>query len=227
MSNEQNHPELSEREQQLIELAAQGFTDTAISHQLGISEATVSTYWGRIRIKLGPHSRTELVAMAINEENERVLDILRKENQRLQEELRLRFGVTSDLSHNFYQQLLENAPDAILVIRSDGTIESANPAVEPVFGFKPEELIGESMECLLPERFHKIHAMHREDYVKHPEKRPMGDHLATLAKRKDGSEFPIAASISPIQTEAGIVVMCIARDVSGSRPYMTAPQAAS
>lgn len=222
MINDQHHPELSEREHQLIQLASQGFTDTAISHQLGISEATVSTYWGRIRIKLGPHSRTELVAMAINESNELVLDSLRKENLRLQEELRVRFGVSTEVQGNFYQQLLENAPDSILVIRADGTVESANPAVEAVFGFKPEELVGQSMELLLPERFHKIHAMHREDYIQNPEKRPMGDHLATLARRKDGSEFPIAASISPIHTESGTVVMCIARDVSPSRSYSPA-----
>ena len=60
--------ELSPREQQLITMAGEGLTDTAIANRLGISEATVNTYWGRIRVKLGPHNRTELVAIALRDE---------------------------------------------------------------------------------------------------------------------------------------------------------------
>lgn len=224
---EQNHPNLSEREHQLIRLAAHGHTDTSIAHRLGISEATVSTYWGRIRTKLGPHSRTELVAMALKEEHKQAIESLRLQVMELQQELRVRFGINNDLQSNFYKELVEEAPDAILLVRSDGIIESANAATEVVFGYTPSEIVGRHLQELLPERYRKVHQMHVAEYMTNPEKKPMGDHLATLAQRKDGTEFPIAASISPIHTETGVVVICIARDVSTNRKQPNTAKAAS
>src|SRR5579862_2918436 len=92
--------ELSPREQQLIAMAGEGLTDTAIANSLGISEATVNTYWGRIRVKLGPHNRTELVAIALREEYE----------QRI-EELKATSAEAAD-----YGAILRAAPDALLLI---------------------------------------------------------------------------------------------------------------
>ena len=90
------HNALSEREKQLIKLASEGFIDTAIANQLGISEATVSTYWGRIRVKLGPHSRTELVAIVLRQESEFVIAALREENENMAKQIRLEFGEYGD-----------------------------------------------------------------------------------------------------------------------------------
>ena len=101
--------QLSPREQQLIKYAAEGLTDTAIAHKLGISEATVGTYWGRVRIKLGPYSRTELVAIMMRAEREAAVEELRRENQHLVQELQ---AVGNSGSALFYRELLENAPDA-------------------------------------------------------------------------------------------------------------------
>src|SRR5579862_4166396 len=74
---------LSERERQLLVLAAQGFTDQGISHKLGISLATVGTYWGRVRIKFGPLSRTELVAVYLREESAATINELKRTNSSL------------------------------------------------------------------------------------------------------------------------------------------------
>jgi PAS domain S-box-containing protein len=176
MPHSKARPELSPREQQLLNLAADGLTDSAIAHELGISEATVGTYWGRVRIKLGPYNRTELVAMALREESERMLQALKEENARLAERLR-----TAEAP---YRDLVEFAPDAILVVDEAGTIQMCNRRLEELFGFEREELLGQTIRTLIPERYHESHRQHLQQYMEHPERRRMGQHLATLARRK-------------------------------------------
>src|ERR1019366_3923382 len=119
--------QLSEREQQLIKLASKGQTDTAIAHRLGISEATVGTYWGRIRIKLGPYSRTELVSIVLKAEQERALSALRNENANIVRELQSAAEEARG-EGNFYQMLIDNAPDAMLLVTESGILASANSA---------------------------------------------------------------------------------------------------
>jgi PAS domain S-box-containing protein len=209
-------PKLSEREQQLISFAARGYTDTAIAHQLGISEATVNTYWGRVRIKLGPLNRTELVAMALREESEMKLGELRSENQRLVDEIqRLRSESGGDDEDSQALQVLEEAPDPIVVVNSSFEITFCNRACEGMFGYTREELIGRSISSLVPARFRTSHRKHMEVYMRNPERRRMGQHLATLALKKDGEEFPIAAALNAVQTGDDFSVICTLRDVSG------------
>jgi PAS domain S-box-containing protein len=208
-------PELSDREKQLIKLAADGFIDTAIANQLGISEATVSTYWGRIRVKLGPHSRTELVAIVIRQENELVLHALREENDRLARQIRLTSGQYGDhQSANFYQDLIEFAADAMFVVNQEGIIDHLNQAVTDLFGYEKEELIGKPISTLIPERYRMVHNGHRAEYFMEPTKRKMGEHMSTMALNKSGKEFPIAATLSAIQVESTYNVLCIVRAVS-------------
>ena len=209
------HNALSEREKQLIKLASEGFIDTAIANQLGISEATVSTYWGRIRVKLGPHSRTELVAIVLRQESEFVIAALREENENLAKQIRLEFGEYGDhRSANFYQDLIEIAADAIFVVSQKGIIENLNQSAADLFGYEKAELRNQSISKLVPERFRMVHDIHRTGYFLEPSKRKMGEHSSTIALHKSGREFLIAASLSSIKVESGYNVLCIVREVS-------------
>lgn len=206
---------LSEREQQLIAFAAEGLTDSAIAHKLGISEATVSTYWGRVRSKLGPFSRTELVARSIREESKEIVESLRQEVERLSEKLRVDTGEDiHDSHHNLYRDLIEVAADAIILVNQDGLILNANSEAAELFGYELAELRELDLLNLVPDRYRLIHRSHRESYFANPERKKMGAHLATFAKRKDGSEFTIAASLSSMETGDGKVVICIIRPVT-------------
>ncbi len=205
-------PPLSEREQQLLRLAGEGYTDTAIANKLGISEATVGTYWGRIRIKMGPYSRTELVGMAIRAEAEATLEQLRADNERLAEELRDKSHSSSD--PQFYFQLLQDAPEGIVIVNHDGNIEFANTSACEMFGYSLEQLAGQHISVLVPERLRAKHGEHVREYVREPSKRKMGAHLDTLARRSDGSEFPIAASLSLTNVAWVEHIVCMVRNVS-------------
>lgn len=195
----------------------QGFTDTAIANKLGISEATVGTYWGRVRIKLGPFSRTELVARALQEKNEEVLNSLRAENARLLSQLQdLDMDSIDEHSINLAKQLIENAPDAMVIVNERGIIEFINESALNLFGYGRDELLGERISKLIPDRFRVVHDSHRAEYVTNPEKRKMGEHLATPGLRKDGNEVVIAASLSAITSSSGLMVTCILREATGS-----------
>jgi len=210
MPTDRPTPELSPREKQLLEFAAAGFTDTAIAHKLGISEATVGTYWGRVRIKLGPYSRTELVAIVMRAEQEAAIEALRKENEDLVKQLREQAAASDE---PFYRDLLEAAPDAMLVVAENGKIEYANQAAEEIFGYAKAEMQGVDLLTLVPMRFREIHLMHRNDYFAEPERREMGTHKDTPALHKDGTEFLIRASLSAIQRPSGLMVTCAVRVV--------------
>jgi PAS domain S-box-containing protein len=197
---------LSDREAQLLELAAEGLTDAAIAKRLGIRETTVSTYWARIRAKVGTVSRTELVAKALRRRYQQMVLALREENRRLVE------GVDSQSkSDAIYRMLIEEAADAILIVSSTGEIEMLNESAAGMFGWSSDELVGKHISVLLPERFQESHSTHVERYVSAPAKRTMGDHMSTPAQHKDGSEFPVFASLSGITTEIGTAVICILR----------------
>jgi PAS domain S-box-containing protein len=208
MRPERLAPKLSPREEQLLEFAADGLTDTAIAHELGISEATVGTYWGRVRIKLGPYSRTELVALKMRRENELTLQNLRAENEALVAKLR---GEQMAAGGTSYKELLAYAPDAMLMISGQGLIEYANKAALDLFGYQESELIGQELLCLVPHRFRAQHLNHRNAYMLHPDRRQMGEHLETPALHRDGSEFSIRAALAAITTAEHTSVICTIR----------------
>ncbi len=208
--HEKSHPELSPRESQLLKYAAEGLTDTAISLKLGISEATISTYWGRIRMKLGPYSRTELVATVLKEQNEKVLESLRAENERLTQRLQMESG------EGTYNSLLELAADAIFVVDQDGLIQNLNDFAAEMFGYSKKDLMGRPVTHLMPERYRGGHGMHRSNYLSAPTKRRMGEHRSTVALKKSGEEFMISASLSAIEVESGFHILCIIREVTSA-----------
>lgn len=212
---------LSERERQLLDLASEGCTDNAISHRLGISLATVNTYWGRIRIKLGPLNRTELVAVYIQEQATKTLDEMRNRNNQLVSELAEHAQTVSLLrsSLDLFRGLIETAPDGIVLVSEQGLVELANEQAEAMFGYGKDELLGKHVEFLVPERFRSQHAENRNEYHHQPTKRQMGHTLPTFALRKDGSEFRMATALSATQTPRGLLITCIVRDLTSPGPF--------
>jgi PAS domain S-box-containing protein len=118
------------------------------------------------------------------------------------------------LARTEFQTLIESVPDALLMIDDQGQIALVNQQVEALFGYKRQELLGRELECLLPERFHTLHLHHRRSYLENPKTRPMGLGLELYARRRDGSEFPVDISLSPLSTQAGLFIICSLRDIS-------------
>lgn len=108
----------------------------------------------------------------------------------------------------------EYSPNAIIVSDLEGRITQVNGQVEKFFGYGREELLGQTIEILIPERFRKTHPARRADYKAHPHVRPMGAGLELYGRKKDGTEFPVDITLGPIETEEGRVVMTIIRDLS-------------
>jgi len=119
-------------------------------------------------------------------------------------------------SESKFMGLLESAPDAMVITSSDGKILMVNAQTEQVFGYGRNEIIGKEVEILVPERFHHEHTSHRQGYVKHPKVRGMGVGMDLFGKRKDGSEFPVEISLSPLKIveEEAIIVISAIRDIT-------------
>jgi len=115
------------------------------------------------------------------------------------------------------ENLFDISPDAILVTDSTGVIRASNPRSSELFGYGSDELIGRSVDELVPERFRGHHPAHRENYHAHPRARQMGAALNLFGLRKDGTEFPVDIMLKPLQTPAGTAVLSIIRDVTEQR----------
>jgi PAS domain S-box-containing protein len=109
---------------------------------------------------------------------------------------------------------LEAAPDATIAVKADGTILLGNAQAARLFGYPPSELVGKPVESLLPERLRATHARRRGAYFAQPKVRPMGSGLVLNGRRRDGTEFPIEISLSPVQTEEGVLVTSVIRDLT-------------
>ena len=106
------------------------------------------------------------------------------------------------------------SPDAMIIVDKTGQILLASHRVETMFGYTSEELAGNSINMLLPERYRNLHTTHIQGFMKQPEARNMGTGRELNALRKDGSEFPVEINLSPAQTSEGLVVIAAVRNVS-------------
>ncbi|HEY9004845.1 MAG TPA: PAS domain S-box protein [Ohtaekwangia sp.] len=113
-----------------------------------------------------------------------------------------------------FRSLLESAPDAMIIVGNDGRIQMANTQTEKLFLFTRDELHNQNIEVLIPDRYHKHHPKHREGFFHDPRVRGMGIGLELYGKRKDGTEFPVEISLSPLETTEGILALAAIRDIT-------------
>lgn len=125
--------------------------------------------------------------------------------------------MTIKLSDELSKNLLELGPDATVVVDAKGTIIFANAQVARTFGYAPDELIGRGVEMLLPQRFRAGHTQHRARFALQPRPRSMGEGLTLFGQHKDGHEFPVEISLSPVQSAEGPLVVAAVRDATVRR----------
>jgi len=113
-----------------------------------------------------------------------------------------------------FRNLLESAPDAIVIVNDTGIIELINAQTEKMFGYARSEIIGNKIELLMPVRYEHAHQVHRTEFFKNPKLRQMGEGLELFGRRKNNEEFPVEISLSPLETEDGLLISAAIRDIS-------------
>ena len=119
-----------------------------------------------------------------------------------------------DADVSLYRTLIDLAPDAMVGVDEAGTIVLVNAQAEALFGYSRDELLGRSVELLVPDAARRAHPRHREDYARDPRPRPMGLGRALAARRSDGTEFPAEISLASVDTDGGRLVSASIRDMT-------------
>jgi len=118
-----------------------------------------------------------------------------------------------------YSALLDAMPDAVVMVDHDGRIVEFNARAQGMFGYAPEEVLGEPVELLIPERFRDGHRGHRDGYAKAPFVRPMGADIELFARGKTGPEFPVEINLAPFQSPRGPLVVTVIRCLSDRKSH--------
>jgi PAS domain S-box-containing protein len=165
----------------------------------GLSVATAATLWPFPKaVALPSRHDLEMVNQELQQKNaEHELAV-----QRLRE------------TETLFRSLLESAPDAIVIVDPYGIITLVNSQTEKLFGYEREELLGQPVERLVPAALHERHQHHRALFSKNPHVRPMGTGMELFAVRRDGSEFPVEISLSPIETGGEVLMSAAIRDIT-------------
>jgi diguanylate cyclase (GGDEF)-like protein/PAS domain S-box-containing protein len=169
---------------------------------LGVMALMAITVGGAI----SQHKKTEAELQKVQEGLERKVVERTREILSANAELRK--------SEERFRAFLESAPDAMVIVNREGRIIQVSAQTEELFGYTQEELLDNRVEMLVPEGFRQKHAEHREVFLANPRVRSMGEGVELFGLRKDGGLFPVDISLSPLQTEQGILVSAAIRDIS-------------
>jgi PAS domain S-box-containing protein len=199
-------PELIEAMQQRLALAA---TSASGVYEMVRQRKDGLRIWVDINMRVVSHDDGSRLLVL----NER--DITRVKYRREAQVLQTRF-----------REVLEAAPDAIVIVDASGRIALVNSEAERLFEYGRDELFGELVELLVPARFHRGHPRHRGKYFTDPHTRPMGTGLELSGRRKNGAEFPVEISLCPLSIDGSTLAMAAIRDVSGRKRIEQALKAA-
>jgi PAS domain S-box-containing protein len=183
--------------------------DVTLAEEL-VRRAAIAIYTARL------YHRTQRLNEELEARVARRTNQLQQMIQTLREEITERKKAEQALrqSESMLQGLFDSAPDAMILVNEEGQIVRVNRQTAAMFGYSAEELVGKSVDILLPSIHQTQHADHRADYFTKPYPRPMGAGLELRGKRKDGSQFPVDVMLSPVETKEGVMVISAVRDVS-------------
>lgn len=139
------------------------------------------------------------------------------------------FAIARDYSAPFFDPhriklLLDSSPTAVFLVEQTGTITYSNHLAETIFGYQKNELIGKSIESLLPAKYRQLHQGHRNHYLAQPVLRPMGILPNLIGVRKNGKEFPIDVGLNPVWLDRGMIIICSVIDTSEKDGYLREAQ---
>ncbi|MCM4173762.1 PAS domain S-box protein [Arenibacter sp. TNZ] len=183
-------------------------TDMVTEHvQLGLQEKNFPDLLHKIQLRDGTVKTIQLLAEVITNDAGEVIELV---------------GTCQDVSEQRmaeikFRGLLESAPDAMVIVNEQGKIQLINRQAEKLFGYKPKDLIGESVEILIPESYVSKHSTHRSNFFSNPKTKKMGDGKELFGMNREGKLIPIQISLSPLKTEEGILVSAAIRDITSQK----------